>query len=87
MRVVSQIVSKEQMEYEIVGENKNKFESYIKRNLMDRLTTYGDGIQEDMLYMFVYEKVVDNKYEPNMYRYEIRVVPIERINPHTQKIS
>ena len=87
VKVVSQIVSKEQMEYEVRDEQRKvALEQYIKRQLTDKLVVDG-GVQEDTLYLLTYEKVVDNKYMPNIYRYEMRIVPIERINPHKQEIS
>ena len=75
-----QVVSAE--EYSTVGIDKEKFESYIKRNLADKLLIdYEGGIKEGELYLMMYDKVKTDYPFPETCSYELRIVPVNRINP------
>lgn len=76
-----QVISAE--EYNTIGSiDKEKFESYIKRDLTDKLLVeYEGGIKEGELYLMMYDKVKTDYPFPETYNYELRIVPINRINP------
>lgn len=79
IRTTKKLVTEEQLSEH--KEYKEKFESYLKREIVNELLCeYEGGIQTGEMYVLTYEKSVDKTVDPNGYRYEMRIAPITRIS-------
>ena len=79
IRTTRKLVTEEQLSEH--KEYKEKFESYLKREIINELLCeYEGGIQDGEMYVLTYEKSIDKTVEPNCYRYEMRIAPITRVS-------
>ena len=60
----------------------DKVDNYIKHSLANELLVeYEGGVKDGTLYLLMYDKIKTNDPIPGSYRYELRIVPVDRVNP------